>query len=151
MHELQISNNTHRDWHLCSGSNFDWLEVLLLCTDIRWLGYGFPVVKNQEENVIKLTTGKGCRRALGGKNTADRKKTFPAYLIHCINIQSTCVTWSHVIVKATGIPCQNYHNSVYPDLLASFVQIVVVIHSEMLCYERLCWTLGLQREENLRW
>lgn len=30
-------------WHLCSGSNYDSLEVLPLCKDIHWLGYGSPV------------------------------------------------------------------------------------------------------------
>lgn len=46
-----IYHNTHMDWHLCSGSNSDLLEVLPLWKDIHWLGYGFPVGDKERRTV----------------------------------------------------------------------------------------------------
>lgn len=78
-HELKKnSNNTHRDWHLCSGSNFDWLEVLLLCKGIRWLGYGFPVFKKHGETLLSWRQEKDAEEPKG-KNIDDKKTTFPAH------------------------------------------------------------------------
>lgn len=62
--EILISNlvglMTHMGWRLCSGSNSGSLEVLPLCREIHWLGYGSPARDQMKKGSGKWGVSDRC-------------------------------------------------------------------------------------------
>lgn len=119
--DILICHKTHMGWHLCSGSNSDSLEVLPLCRDIHWLGYGSPVRDRKTSRKLgashyvevmgdtlpaklHLTNTSGLTEVVASitdsihGNTSARDKRALLQCVFCARFTGTVISYWHVLL-----------------------------------------------------